>query len=451
MKSAVLLIIVCTCAIGKAAFAQSVDSTSRALPAQADSAEAWSMHFQFTMIQQKHPPFSAAYSGLNSLGDSSESDYSVTSTLFLGRTLWRGAEIYLNPELAGGSGFSLTRGVAGFPNGEVYRVDDPSPKITTARLFLRQRIALGGDSTESIDADENQLAGTVSKSRLTLTGGKFSLTDIFDNNAYSHDPRTQFTNWAMWAPGAWDYAADTRGYTWGIAAELDQEGWDLNFAYVLMPTFANGPYFDMNLPDARSLNLEFIKPYNLFSHTGKVHVIGFLNRADMGNYRDAITEAAASGTAPDVTKTRAYSSKYGFAVSLEQPLSETVGFFSRLSWDDGKTETFVFTEIDRSFQVGVNVTGNGWNRAEDNVGIGYVVNGLSQDHRDYLEAGGYGFLIGDGRLSYGLEQINETFYDAKITHSFSLTLDNQLILNPGYNKDRGPLVEVIGIRAHEEF
>jgi high affinity Mn2+ porin len=171
----------------------------------------------------------------------------------------------------------------------------------------------------------------------------------------------------------------------------------------------------------------------------------------MGNYREAIDEAAESGTRPDVTKTRAYSSKYGFAICLEQPLSETVGLFSRLSWDDGKTETFVFTEIDRSFQAGVNVSGSSWNRAEDNFGIAYVVNGLSQDHRDYLAAGGYGFLIGDGRLNYGLEQINETFYDAKITHSFSLTLDNQVILNPGYNKDRGPLVEVIGIRAHEEF
>jgi high affinity Mn2+ porin len=417
----------------------------------ADSIETWSYHFQFTVIQQVHGDFSAPYSGLNSLADTSESDYSVTSTFFVGRTLWQGAEIYYNPELSGGTGVSLTRGIAAFPNGEVYRVEDPTPKVTTARLFIRQRFSLGGDETETLDADQNQLGAVIPKSCLTLTGGKFSLTDIFDNNVYSHDPRTQFMNWAMWAPAAWDYAADTRGYTWGIAAQLDQVAWSLIFAAVLMPSTANGAIFDRNIHEANSFNLEFVKPFTLFDQQGKLHIIGFLNHAHMGNYREAIDEAAATGSAPNITATESYSAKYGFALSLEQPLSETVGLFSRLSWDDGKTETFVFTEIDRSFQAGVNVRGDGWKRPDDHFGIAYEASGLSNDHRDYLAAGGYGFIIGDGKLNYGLEQVLETYYSLKLVSTFWLSPDYQLIINPGYNKDRGPLVSMFGLRAHVEL
>ncbi|HLX12214.1 MAG TPA: carbohydrate porin [Bacteroidota bacterium] len=427
--------------------------TSSILAAQTapDSSEVWSYHFQFTGIQQFHGDFTAPYSGLNSLKSSAENPLSVTSTLYFGRRLWTGGEAYADPELSGGSGFSSTRGVAGFPNGEVYRVDDPSPKVIMARMFLRQTISLDTNGSEPIEADQNQLAGTVSPSRLTITLGKFSLTDIFDDNAYSHDARTQFMNWALWSPAAWDYAADTHGYDWGAAFELHRPDWILNFAAVLEPTTANGPDFDHNIHDAYSLNAEIVKPYAILPLRGKIHVIAFYNRARMGNYLQSIEQAAAAGTTPDVTSTREYSAKYGFAATLEQPISKSAGVFSRFSWDDGKTETWAFTEVDRSFHAGVLADGEAWNRAEDHVGLAYDVNALSQDHSDYLAAGGYGFLIGDGKLNYGLEQIIEAFYNAKVSPSFWLTLDNQAIINPGYNKDRGPLVNAFAVRGHVEM
>lgn len=426
-------------------------SSAQELVSSVDSSEIWSYHYQFTGIQQEHGSFSAKYSGENSLQNTSENPYSVTATLFLGRSLWEGTEVYFNPEMSGGSGFSLTRGIASFPNGEVYRVDDETPKVYVARAFLRQQFSLGNSDFEKIQSDQNQLGCLLPTSRLTITLGKFSITDIFDDNSYSHDPRTQFMNWAIWAAGAWDYPADTRGYDWGIAFELHQPDWALHFAAVLEPTYANGPEFDMKISKAHSLNLELVKPVNLLGQSGNIHLIGFLNQAHMGNYRQAITEAAANGSVPDICTTRAYSSKYGFVIGIEQPLSNTLGLFSRLSWNDGKTETWTYTEIDRSLQLGMNIRGEAWNRSNDAIGIALALNGLSQDHRDYLAAGGYGFIIGDGHLNYGLEQALEVFYNIEMSSTFWLTIDNQTIENPGYNKDRGPIVNAFAIRGHVEL
>jgi len=413
--------------------------------------ETWSYHFQYTGIEQTHGRFSASYSGQNSLSDDAETHFSVTTTMFLGRKLWTGGEFYLNPEMSGGSGFSLTRGVAGFPNGEVYRVDVVTPKIFIARGFLRQNFLLGEQEKEKIEPDQNQLAEWLPTARLTLTVGRFSLTDIFDDNAYSHDPRTQFMNWSLWAPGAWDYAADTRGYNWGIAAELHLHAIAVNFAAVMVPTTANGPVMDSHVGKAHSFNLELVKPVKLDDQAGKVHVIAYLNQADMGDYSTAIASGIAEGVVPDIVRTRAYRSKYGFAICVEQCLNKYTGLFSRLSWNDGHTETWAYTEIDRSFQIGLAVHGDAWSRNEDDAGIAAVANALSPEHRGYLTAGGYGFIIGDGKLNYGMEQIGEAFYRSRLTSTFWLTLDDQAILNPGYNKDRGPFVNVIGLRGHVEF
>jgi high affinity Mn2+ porin len=426
-------------------------TSAQLLDSPRDSSESWSSHFQYTGIEQIHGPFSAKYSGVNSLRNVREDRFSVTSTLFLGRRLWPGGEAYLDPEMSGGSGFSSTTGIAGFPNGEIYRVDDVSPKVFIARAFLRQNFSLGGNEVERIESNQNQLACMLPKSRLTLTVGKFSLTDIFDDNTYSHDPRTQFMNWSIWASGAWDYSADTRGYDWGIVAELHQPTYVLNVGVVLVPSYANGPVFDTEIGNAYSLNLEFVKPYRVFEQKGTLHVIGFLNRAHMGNYREAIDAAVTAGTTPDIVTTRSYCVKYGFSVGIEQPLTSTTGLFSRFSWNDGATETWAYTEIDRSLQLGINVRGDAWNRNEDNLGLAFVANGLSNDHRDFLAAGGNGFLIGDGRLNYGLEQIAEVFYCLKLTSTFWLTLDDQVIINPAYNKDRGPFVNAFGARGHVEL
>jgi high affinity Mn2+ porin len=415
-----------------------------------DSSESLSYHFQFTGIQQSHPSFRAAYTGRNSLLPTAENLLSITSTLFLGGRLWNGGEIYLDPELAGGSGFSSTTGIAGFPNGEVYRVDNPTPKVFVARLFVRQNFALG-DEMESVDPDQNQIAGLLPKARLTVTVGKFSLTDVFDDNRYSHDARTQFLNWALWSGAAWDYAADTRGYDWGILTEVRLPSWILNFAAVMVPSSANGPYFDHDIGRAYSLNLEVVKPYTLSGLGGRIHAIVFLNHADMGNYRSAIDQARLTGSAPDIDRTHRYCSKYGFVVSAEQALGNTAGLFGRFSLNDGRTETWAFTEIDRSFHAGITTHGDAWGRRDDNAGIAYVVNALSRDHRDYLAQGGYGFLIGDSALNYALEQITEAYYSARLFPSFSLTFDDQVVLNPAYNRDRGPVVNVISLRGHVEF
>jgi high affinity Mn2+ porin len=412
-----------------------------------NSSEDWSYHFQLTGISQTHQAFDVPYSGQNSLKPIFESKLSVTSTLFLGRRLWQGGEIYFDPELSGGAGLSQTLGVGGFPNGEVYRVGDPEPVVFLARLYLRQHFSLADDSEYS-KPDQNQLSGYIPRSRITLTAGKFSLTDLFDDNAYSHDPRTQFMNWALMSHGAWDYAADTRGYTYGIAAELHMHDWSLNFAAALVPKEANGAQFDTHIADAHSFNLEFVKAYSLFGQTGNLHLVGFVNSANMGNYRKAIETP---DSIPDVTKTRSYSTKYGFALAIEQPLSEDAGLFFRASWNDGKTETWVFTEIDRSVSLGVSSKASFIGRKEDVVGAALVLNGLSQDHRDYLAAGGYGFIIGDGKLNYSLEKIVEVFYNIQLASSLWLTLDNQFVLNPAYNHDRGPFVYVYAVRAHIEF
>ncbi len=414
-----------------------------------DSVECTSLHFQFTAIQQMHPSFHARYSGTNSLVSSGESRLSVTSTLYLARRLWSGAEGFFDAELQGGSGFSLTHGIAGFPNGEVYRVDDPAPKVALARLFMRQTFPIS-DERVWRDADQHQLAGLVPMSRAVITLGRFSLTDIFDQNSFAHDPRTQFMNWSMWAGGAWDYAADTRGYDWGIASELILPSTTVNFAAVMEPAEANGPFFDHDLSRAYSLNAEACVSYALGAQKGKLHLVTFFNHAKMGNYRAALNQAAGSDAAPVIEETRAYCSKTGMVLSLEQSLTHDVGAFARYSWNDGRTETWAFTEIDRSFQAGVNVSGGAWNRSTDALGIGVAVNALSKDHREYLAAGGYGFLIGDGALHYGWETIVEAYYALALNSSVQLSLDIQTVINPAYNIDRGPLVGVFALRVHVE-
>ncbi len=416
-----------------------------------DSSETWSVHFQFTGIEQYHGSFPASYSGMNSLSNSPETPFSVTTTLFIGRQLWEGGELYLDPEMSGGEGFSSTRGLAGFPNGEVYRVGDPKPKLAIARVFFRQRFSLGGTETENVSSDQNQIAGPVPARRLTFTVGRFGLTDIFDTLAFANEPRTQFMNWSVWGAGAWDYAADTRGYTWGLAAQLEEPQWTLNLAAVMVPTTANGPDFDTHLSKAYSLNVEFIKHVHWIRREGKIHSIVFLNHANMGDYRQAIADANATGKSPDVTQTRSYCSKVGLVLGVEQPVSESVGLFGRISWNDGKKESWMFTEIERSVQMGMQFRGKIWGRDGDIAGAAYVANALSNDHRDYLALGGYGFIIGDGRLNYGLEHILELYYSAQLVSWFSVSLDNQLIVNPAYNRDRGPVVDAVAIRAHVEF
>ncbi len=409
----------------------------------------FNLHFQQTIITQTHPGFGADYTGDNSLSPFHETATSLTTTLFGGAKLWKGAEAYFNPEMSGGAGFSKTLGVAGFPNGETFRVGSAEPKIYIARAFLTQRFSWG-NGVDTVEDDKNQLAGIRSQHYFSITAGKFGMADYFDGNAFSHDPRTQFMNWSLMSNGAWDYPANTRGYVIGAYLDYHQPSWDLRFAFTMITTTANGYIWDGHLGRANSQTLEFEKRYSFSGdRKGAFRILAFNNDAQMGNYRQAI---ALNPSAPDIESTRAYGhDKFGFAANADQYLTKDFGVFAKVSYNDGRNETWVFTEIDRSLSFGGVLNGTSWNRAKDNIGLAFVANGISQPHRDYLAAGGYGFIIGDGALNYSPELIAELNYKLNAYKNMVyLTPDYQFILHPAYNADRGP-VHVFSIRAHIEF
>jgi high affinity Mn2+ porin len=410
--------------------------------------ERFSFHFQQTIITQYKPAFSAKYTGQNSLITGTETQSSITSTLFGAARLWKGAEVYFNPEISGGAGLSKTLGVAGFPNGETFRVGSASPAIYIGRLYFKQNFEWGNDK-DTIAADANQLGGLKSKRYFSIAVGKFGMADFFDGNTFSHDPRMQFMNWALMDNGAWDYPANTRGYVIGANAELGEPDWTLRFAFTMSTTSANGSVWDQKIGKANTQTLEFEKRYTINGQKGTVRLLGFRNNGKMGDYRQAL---ALSPTAPNVDTTQAYGRhKYGFGISADQYLSNDFGVFAKASWNDGHTETWYFTEIDRSISFGAQLKGTSWNRKDDELALAFIGNGLSAPHRDYLAAGGYGFLIGDGKLNYATEMIAELYYKINAyQNKFFLTPDYQFIINPAYNKDRGP-VSVLGIRAHVEF
>ena len=411
-----------------------------------------SLHFQQTLIDQWHNDLSTPYSGDYSLVDRESAKLSFTSTLFIGRRLWKGGAVYFNPEVAGGSGLSGARGVAGFVNGETFRIGDPAPNLYLARLYLRQVFALG-TGTEVDEDDLNQLAGPRPQRYFAVNLGKFSTADFFDQNSYSHDPRTQFLNWSLMSAGAWDYAANTRGYTVGGVLEYVTPALALRFASTLMPTLANGPVLDFHYGTAHAETLELTKGYKLAGRQGTVRLLGFRNVAAMAAYRSAVALAQATGDQPDVVNARiAGHTKVGFALNAEQEITKEVGLFARVSYNDGKNETWAFTEIDQSASLGAVSTGARWQRPDDRLGAAVVVNGISAEHRAYLAAGGYGFIVGDGALNYGLESIGEVYYSIALPkYHASISPDYQFVVNPAYNRDRSGPVHVVAVRLHVEF
>jgi len=408
----------------------------------------FSFHFQETTITQYKPSFSAPYSGSNSLLTKPETQTSLTTTLFGAAHLWKGAEAIFDPEISGGSGLSKTLGIAGFPNGETFRVGEASPQIYIARLYFQQSFEWGTEK-DTLTNDQNQLAGLKSKRYFTFTIGKFGMADFFDGNEFSHDPRTQFMNWALMDNAAWDYPANTRGYVLGLNTELGQPDWTLRFAFTMVTTTANGAVWDAKIQRANTQTLEYERRYTINGQKGAVRILGFLNNGKFGNYAQAITQ---NPTSPVVDSTQAYGRhKYGFGISADQYLTTNFGVFAKASYNDGHTETWFFTEIDRSLSFGGVLKGTAWKRADDELGLAFIGNGLSAPHRKYLADGGYGFLIGDGRLNYSPEMIAELYYKVNaFQKKFWLTPDYQFILHPAYNADRGP-VNVFSLRAHIEF
>ena len=415
----------------------------------------WSDHFQLTVISQRHPSFPAKYSGANSLSDSAEpTATSETATLFLGRKLWKGAFFYLNPEVSGGKGLSFAKGVAGALNGETYRVGEVAPEVFIARAYLQQNIPIGA-ATEEMRDGINQVQSILPANRITITVGKFAISDFYDDNTYTKDPRTQFFNWALWANGSWDYPADTRGYTYGVVAELIKPAWALRLSTVAVPRIANFHLMEYNI-HAHSETFEFQHRVSIHKRKGNVRFMASRTFSRSPSYVAGIHAIADKNTYllnvinGSVENNQYGGSKYGLGLNVDQEISNDIGFFARVGWNDGKYASWAFTEIDRTLSGGFSIKGNKWKRAEDVLGMGTAINGISEDHQLFLKEGGYGFIIGDSKLNYGLESIIEAYYSAALLKFLWLTLDYQFIKNPGYNKDRGP-VNVFGVRAHVEW
>ncbi|HXK07983.1 MAG TPA: carbohydrate porin [Verrucomicrobiae bacterium] len=405
----------------------------------------WSIHFQATSIGQHHGWFHSPYEGENSLPAHPESRVSITATVFLAYRLNRWTELVFDPELAGGKGFGQVTGIAGFTNGEIPRVAEATPQLYAARAYLRNSWGLCPE-TGMVESGENQVAGREPVCRFTMITGKFAITDFFDNNSYSHDPRRQFMNWALMSNGAWDYPADTRGYTIGTVQELAMRSWSLRAAAVMEPTEANGPAFDTRIAKNRGVAAEWEQRYKPFGHSGALRVLGFLNREHAGTFRDALLP---DGTTDLASTRRSGTKKYGFGLNLEQEIARDIGAFGRYGWSDGKTETWAFTHIDRSISSGLSIQGRRWKRPKDAIGVAAVRNYLAGDDRAFLAAGGLGFIIGDGRLNYAPESITEAYYAWHASRRWTFTLDYQRVVNPAYNRDRGP-VSVGSLRVHWE-
>ncbi|MFT3883656.1 MAG: carbohydrate porin [Gemmatales bacterium] len=412
-----------------------------------DDKEKWySVHGQATTILQGNGFFRSPYEGEHSLRSIVNQRTSQTATLFLDTKLWSGAEFIFNPEIAGGRGLSDVFGVAGFPNGEIPRVGDVAPTPYFARVFLRQTWGLGGEQ-EDIKAEENVIEGKRDIRRFTLTLGKLAANDIFDDNKYSHDTRTQFMNWSIMNNGAWDYPANTRGYTYGGAIEYNEKWWAIRYGAWGVPSTANGPEIDPKFTQAYGQVAELEYRYELNNRPGAIRFMGYVNRANMGNYNQAIEEMPVD---PVIANTRRYSYKAGFGINIEQEVADNTGVFFRAGWNDGQNESWAFTEIDQTISGGVLFNGKSWGRSRDEFGVAGAINGISVPHHNYLGAGGLGFILGDGQIAYAPECIGEMYYSWGVSEHAFITGDYQFILNPAYNSDRGP-VSVFSVRVHIVF
>jgi hypothetical protein len=358
---------------------------------------------------------------------------------------------YLDIEMIRGSGISHASGLAGVTNGDVLRQGsvDLGKGPYVARAFVRWMIPLDGTEQDTIVAGVDAMSGIVVAHRIEVTAGKFALTDLLDLNRYANSTRTQFLDWVLFNSGAWDYAADTRGYSNGIVVAWLTPTWAIRVGSLQMPTFANGNVFDGNIAKARGDNLEVTMAA---PHGAIVRALAYVNHGRMGRYAVATAEAAANGATPNIVADDAPGRvKYGFAVNGELPLADNgnTGIFGRLGWNDGHTESFVFTEVDRHLSTGLQLNGQHWGRNADVLALAGAMEGLSGPHRAYLAAGGRGFLLGDGKLLYGPEALVESYYRLQVGGHATISPDVMLIDHPGYNRDRGPAtVLTMRLSAH---
>ena len=416
----------------------------------------WWLSGQINVITQGHPGFHAPYSGPNSLRATPELDTSRIFTLYTGLRLTNSSDVLFDLEEASGGGISNSLGLAGYPNIDVVRIPGQGTSLSNApyvaRVMFRYVFALS-DQQEDADVGPLAMLRSLPVRRLEIRVGKMSLADFFDVNPVGSDSHFQFANWTAVNNGAWDFAADTRGYTYAAYLEYDDHSWAIRFAEALMPTVANGIALDGNLTRARAENLELeFHPHVISDKAAQVRLLSYVNHANMGDYGEAIDLFLAGKTPrPDIIATRQLGRvKYGFGINLEQQLSANLRAFGRFGWNNGKTESFAYTEDDQTFEFGADCAGKQWHRSYDKAGLAFITNGISGDHREYLKLGGLGFLLGDGTLTYGRENIVEAYYNAHFWRGVYGALDLQHFTNPGYNRDRGPVL-VPAVRLHIEF
>jgi high affinity Mn2+ porin len=437
-------------------FGGNPSSTIAATPSSwAPLADIVSLHGQATFVDQGYPSFHSRFQGANSLSGAGQNRETFDITLFAGVKLWQGAEFWFNPEIDQGFGLADTHGVAGYLSGESYKLGAAYPYARIQRAFVRQTIGLGGE-VEKIGADVNQFAGSRSADRIVLTVGRFGANDIFDTNRYANNPKVDFLNWSLINAGTFDYAGDAWGSSYGAAAEWYQGRWTLRagvFDLSATPAGGDSPRAYGLDPTFQQFQMlaEIEERHELWGLPGKIKLTGFLSRGRAGEYSDAIALAQATGQPADITAVRSYTSRPGASVNLEQQITDSLGVFARAGWVDGKVEAWDFTDIDRTVSAGVSLNGKWWGRPDDIVGIAGVINGISSEHIAFLKAGGLGILIGDGQLlNPRLEKIVEAYYSYALTPSTRVSLGYQLVNNPAYNADRGP-VNAFAARLHWLF
>jgi high affinity Mn2+ porin len=406
---------------------------------------------QANFVFQTHPDFHALYSGTHSLSPRYEKATSRVLTLYTGVRLNNSTEFLLDLEEAGGAALSQGFGMAGAPDLDIVRNPLLSKQPYLGRGMFHTVIALSDDKVEN-PRNFLSLFDELPRRRLELRIGKFSMPDFFDINSVGSDTHLQFLNWTTDNNGAWDYAADTRGYTVGLTADFEDRNWGFRFAEALMPKEANGIDLVWKPWQVHSENFEYELRHGFIPHKpGVVRLLAYTNSANMGIYRDQVIKAAEQDTTPDITAHPWHiTSKYGFGINVEQSLTAHLTAFARFGWDNGKTESFAYTEVDQTFAEGIGANGSWWRRKQDRAGVAFISNAIAKDHQNYLAAGGPGFLLGDGHLTYAREDILESYYTVHAWRGIYLAPGLQHIVNPGYNRDRGPVV-VPSFRAHVEF
>ncbi len=441
---------------------QSARATDASLadPPPDDATESMLPHFKDTrfwlsgqanFVFQALPSFPASYSGPHSLGPNYEKATSRVVTFYSGARLTHSTELLIDIEEAGGAALSQGFGLAGNTDLDIVRNPLLSKAPYLGRGMIHTVIAMSKDKVEN-QRTYLSLFDELPRRRLELRFGKINIPDFFDLNSVGSDTHFQFLNWTTDNNGAWDYAADTRGYTVGLTADYEDRNWGFRFAEALMPKIANGIDLVWKPWQAHAENFEYELRHGLIAKkSGIVRLLAYTNSANMGIYRDQVIQAAEADATPDITNhpwriTR----KYGFGINAEQNLSRYLTAFARFGWDNGKTESFAYTEVDQTFAEGIGANGTWWHRKQDRAGVAFVSNAIKKDHQNYLAAGGLGFLLGDGNLNYGRENIFETYYTVHAWRGIYLAPGVQHINNPGYNRDRGPVV-VPTFRAHVEF